>query len=183
MFLKRKSIMVIIFFLFLLTGCRNTSFSEENRKEETDQQTSNQYEERTDQQTSNQYEECAESFIENFSQDYPGFELLECKSGTDENAPIQMVAIAKNNENNTSSTLFIIDGNGVGEVVLASDCLAAYRKEDGLYLNKNVISVSFDVVNADGSSEIHDFDLTVTQTENEGAAGTLYTSQETIREE
>ena len=40
--------------------------------------------------------------------------------GSAENAPIQLVAIARNKETGSSATLFVLDENGVGQVVLAS---------------------------------------------------------------
>lgn len=126
-------------------------------------------------------EERVKIFVENFSQNYPQFELLDYIVGSEENAPIQLVAIVKNKENATSSTLFIVDRNGVGQVVLASEYFSTYRKEDGLHLSENVISVSLDVAITDTSSEIHDFDITVTQEKTQEKRNTLYTSKETIR--
>ena len=92
-----------------------------------------------------------EKFIENFPQDYPSFELLE------------------------------YDENGVGQVVLASGYSATYCKEDGLQLDKNVISISLNLEISSTNSEIHDFNITVTQEENQGKVNTVYSSQENIR--
>ena len=67
-------------------------------------------------------------------------------------------------------------------MVLASEYLATYRKEDGLRLDNNVISISLDVSISDTDSEIHDFKITVTQQEsNQGEITTVYSSQETTR--
>ena len=117
-----------------------------------------------------------EKFIENFPQDYPSFELLEYVFGSAENAPIQLVAIARNKETGSSATLFVLDENGVGQVVLASGYSATYCKEDGLQLDKNVISISLNLEISSTNSEIHDFNITVTQEENQGKVNTVYLS-------
>lgn len=127
-------------------------------------------------------EEQGEAFVETFSQTYPTFALLDYAYGSEETAPIQCVAIAEDLETGVSSTLFILDDNGVvGQVVLASGYTAMYRAEDGLQIDKNVISLSLDLIQSDASTEIHDYQLTVTKEEDEGVLGTVYTNQETIR--
>ena len=122
-----------------------------------------------------------DEFLENFAQRYPDFELLDYITGSDENSPIELAAIAKDKQTGSSSTLFIVDANGFGQVVLASDRLAVYREADGLTLKENKILLSLDTQLADGDCEIHDFELTVTQEEEQGIAKTLYSSKETIR--
>ena len=122
-----------------------------------------------------------DEFLENFAQRYPDFELLDYIIGSDENSPIELVAIAKDKQTGSSSTLFIVDANGFGQVVLASDRLAVYREVDGLALKENRILLSLDTQLTDGDREIHDFELTVTQEEEQGIAKTLYSSKETIR--
>lgn len=71
----------------------------------------------------------------------------------------------------------------MGQVVLASDHLAKFRKEEGLALDNNVILVSLDVTISDEDLEIHDFEVTVTQkeTETQGVYKTVYSNKETIR--
>ena len=81
----------------------------------------------------------------------------------------------------TGKTLFVLDENGVGQVVLASGYSATYCKEDGLQLDKNVISISLNLEISSTNSEIHDFNITVTQEENQGKVNTVYSSQENIR--
>lgn len=61
--------------------------------------------------------------------------------GADENAPIELVVVALDRETGWSSTLFILDAHGMGRVELAGGYPAAYRQEDGLYLDGNVISI------------------------------------------
>lgn len=166
--MKNKLFILLITFILLLSACSDSSQSDDYSKEVVPE-------------SSSSIEERGERFIENFSHDYPTFELLEYVLGSPENAPIQLVAIAQNKETGLSSTLFVLDNNGVGQVVLASEYLATYRKEDGLRLDKNVISISLDLVISDTNSEIHDFNITVTQEENQGKVNTIYSSQETIR--
>lgn len=166
--MKSRLTILMILFVFLLSGCSEGS-------------TFNASNEMINQKSQSLDEERVKIFVENFSQNYPQFELLDCIVGSEENAPIQLVAIVKNKENATSSTLFIVDRNGVGQVVLASEYFSTYRKEDGLHLGENVISVSLDVAITDTSSEIHDFDITVTQEKTQEKRNTLYTSKETIR--
>jgi uncharacterized membrane protein len=121
-------------------------------------------------------------YLENFSQDYPDFEILNYVVAAEENYPIRFVVIAENKENGTSSTLFIVDDNGVGQVVLASEYVASFRKEDGLFLKENIIALSLDVNISDENYEIHDFEITVSQKENQGQIDTLYSSKEVIRD-
>lgn len=121
-------------------------------------------------------------YLENFSKDYPDFEILNYVVADEENYPIRFVVIAENKENGTSSTLFIVDDNGVGQVVLASEYVASFRKEDGLFLKENVIALSLDVNISDENYEIHDFEITVSQKENQGQIDTLYSSKEVIRD-
>lgn len=167
--MKNKLLIVLITIIFLLSACSNSSQLDDYSKEVVPESNSS-------------LEKRSEKFIENFSHDYSTFELLEYVLGSDENIPIQLVAIAKDKETGSSSTLFIVDNNGVGQVVLASEYLASYRKEDGLRLDKNVISISLDLKISDKNSEIHDFNITVTQEENQGKVNTVYSSQEISRD-
>ena len=64
---------------------------------------------------------------------------------------------------------------------VASGYSATYCKEDGLQLDKNVISISLNLEISSTNSEIHDFNITVTQEENQGKVNTVYSSQENIR--
>lgn len=129
-------------------------------------------------------EEWEQDFIENFSETYPDFILLDSILGDETTAPIRFTAIAQNQKNGSSSTLFIVDQNDViHPVTLAADAFATYRPEDDLILKENVIHVSFDVTPdpPDATPEIHDFELTVTQDKKNGVPNTTYTSKETIR--
>ena len=161
---KYRIIVFLILFMVLLSYCIYI-LSSDNSKEQNNNSITN-----------------SDKFLENFSQDYPDFELLNYVVASDENYPILLAAIAENKENGSSSTLFIVDDNGVGQVVLASEYFATYRKEDGLFLNENVIALSLDLVIPDKSYEIHDFEITVSQKENQGKTDTLYSSKEVIRE-
>jgi hypothetical protein len=122
-------------------------------------------------------------FLKNFSQKYSDFELLDYVEGSNENSPIKLVAIAQNKEDGSSSTLFIVDDNGEGQVVLAPDDFATYRKEDGLELDKNAILLSLDLKASNTDYEIYDYKLTVTQEEKQGKLNTVYSSEDTIRKE
>ena len=103
--------------------------------------------------------------------------------GADENAPIELVVVALDQETGWSSALFILDAHGMGRVEVAGGYPAAYRQENGPYLDENVISVSMDVEISDGSYEIHDYDLSVTQEEEQGKYHTVYTAEETIEQD
>lgn len=122
-----------------------------------------------------------EQFLDGFSQTYPNFEILEYVVGSAQTSPIELVAIAKNKNDHSSSTLFIVDHNGVGQVVLASDRFAVYREKDKLVLNQNVISVSLDLSITETNTEIHDYKITVTQEEKQGGWNTIYSSKEETR--
>lgn len=165
---KIKLIISLIFFVILLSSCGKI-FLSNGGKEEINQKSSSLFQDR------------GKEFLKTFSQEYPTFELIDYVVGSEENAPIRLVAIGENKENGTSSTLFIVDDNGVGQVILASEYFATYRREDGLYLDKNIISISLDLEKSDIGTEIHDFNITVTQEEYHGEINTLYSSQEIIR--
>ena len=168
--MKNKLFILLLAFVRLLSACSNNSPPDDNTKEVLPEL-----------ESAGSIESRGEKFIENFPQDYPSFELLEYVFGSAENAPIQLVAIARNKETGSSATLFVLDENGVGQVVLASGYSATYCKEDGLQLDKNVISISLNLEISSTNSEIHDFNITVTQEENQGKVNTVYSSQENIR--
>lgn len=175
--MKNKLFVVLLSIMLLLGACSDGSQSDSSSEIVESNSSSEIVESTTD-----SVEERSKKFIENFSQDYPDFELLEYVLGSNKNVPIQLAAIAKNKETGSSSTLFILDNNGVGQVVLASEYSATYRKEDGLQLDNNVISISLDLAVSDTNSEIHDFNITVTQKkDDQGKINTVYSSQETIR--
>lgn len=175
---KYRIIVFLILSMVLLSSCSNI-LSPDNSTEQNNNSITNSDTTETNSDTT---ETKSEKFLENFSQDYPDFELLNYVVASDENYPIILAGIAENKENGSSSTLFIVDDNGVGQVVLASGYFAIYRKEDGLFLNENVIALSLDLVIPDENYEIHDFEITVSQKENQGKIDTLYSSKEVIRE-
>lgn len=185
---SRKIWGVVLSLMLLLSACSNSSQSAHSQSDNFQMDSSQTSNSQSDSSSENiesktgSAEERSENFIENFSLDYPTFELLDYVLGSDKNIPIQLVAIAKNKETGSSSTLFILDSNGVGQVVLASEYSATYRKEDGLQLDNNAILISLDLKISDTNSEIHDFNITVTQTkDNQGKINTVYSSQETTR--
>lgn len=184
----RKIWGVVLSLMLLLSACSDSSQSDHSQADSAQTVSSQSDSSQTDSSSekveskTGSAEERSEKFIENFSLDYPTFELLDYVLGSDENIPIQLVAIAKNKETGSSSTLFILDSNGVGQVVLASEYSATYRKEDGLQLDNNAILISLDLKISDTNSEIHDYNIAVTQTEdNQGKINTVYSSQETTR--
>ena len=168
--MKNKLFILLLAFVLLLSACSNNSPPDDNTKEVLPEL-----------ESAGSIESRGEKFIENFPQVYPSFELLEYVFGSAENAPIQLVAIARNKETGSSATLFVLDENGVCQVVLASGYSATYSKEDGLQLDKNVISISLNLEISSTNSEIHDFNITVTQEENQGKVNTVYSSKENIR--
>lgn len=132
--------------------------------------------------TPNPYEEEAEAFVETFSQDHPGYELLDYAVGSPDTAPIHAAVIAKDTESGSSSTLFILDDNGVTQQMeLASDSYTVYREEDDITLEGNVVRLSLDVSIPSAASlwEIHDYAITVTQ----DGDSILSTTQDIIRSE
>lgn len=132
--------------------------------------------------TPNPYEMEAEAFVETFSQEHPGYELLDYAVGSEATAPIHVAAVAKDLESGSSSTLFILDANGATQQTgLAADAYAVYREEDGITLEGNVVHLSLDVSIPSAASlwEVHDYAITVTQNEN----GVQFTNQDTIRSE
>jgi len=152
--MRKKSILFFVSILLLLSGCKTKSVK-----------------------NNNEIEAAYKQFINQFSKEYPDFMLLDSTMGSSENDPILLVGVGKNKNDGTSSTLFVVDDNGVGKIVLASDNKGIYIKEDGLVLDKNVILVSLKLIGSKQNEEIHDFRITVTRQNND----TLYSSEEIIR--
>ncbi len=163
--MRINKIIFLIFMLTLLCGCNLKNIEENDRKQE----------------KKNEIEAAYKQFVNRFSKDYPDFKLIDLQKGTSENYPILLVAVGENKNDQTSSTLFIVDDDGVGEVMLASDNKGLYRKEEGIVLDKNVILISLNVIDSNQNEEIHDFKITVTKQNNQESSNTLYSSEETIR--
>lgn len=130
----------------------------------------------------------AEAFLAGFSQNYPEFKLRDHVLGDAANTPIILAGVAESTADGTSSTLFIVDENGSGQLKLAADSYACYRSEDELKLSGNTVLLALDVQvsNEEGSTgtqnEIHDFEITVTQERDEGdVLRTHFESKDTIR--
>ena len=85
--MKNKLFILLLAFVLLLSACSNNSPPDDNTKEVLPEL-----------ESAGSIESRGEKFIENFPQDYPSFELLEYVFGSAENAPIQLVAIARNKE-------------------------------------------------------------------------------------
>ena len=96
--MKNKLFILLLAFVLLLSACSNNSPPDDNTKEVLPEL-----------ESAGSIESRGEKFIENFPQDYPSFELLEYVFGSAENAPIQLVAIARNKETGSSATLFVLD--------------------------------------------------------------------------
>lgn len=192
-------IIALVFLLLLLSSCNNRRSSDstiiseyegndslvnsEIANDLTNVETSkvgNDYDSIQNSEMTNEHDR-VKNFLDGFSHDYTNFEILDYVAASHENYPMVVVAIAENKEDASSSTLFVVDDNGVGQVVLASDIFATYRKEDGLVLHDNVIQVSLDLKVTDINYEIHDFEITVTQREDQGVLGMVYSSKQVIR--
>lgn len=165
-------VIMSIFALVLLSSCNSETSLDS---------TTSEIKENDIAQSSEATNERGKKFLDEFSNDYPNYEVLDYVVGNNENYPILLAAIAENKEDASSSTLFIVDENGVGQVVLASDTFATYRKEDGISLYENVIFVSMDLKNTDQIYEIHDFEISVTQMDNQGLTDIVYSSNQVIR--
>jgi hypothetical protein len=195
---KMIKVLIVVCVLAILSGCNNQNLLDANTDESSSsnvqgsEETNNRkslLDATTDEVSSSNVQSSEETnnrkleFLKNFSQKYSDFELLDYVEGSNENSPIKLVAIAQNKEDGSSSTLFIVDDNGEGQVVLAPDDFATYRKEDGLELDKNVILLSLDLKASNTDYEIYDYKLTVTQEEKQGKLNTVYSSEDTIRKE
>jgi uncharacterized lipoprotein NlpE involved in copper resistance len=170
--LRKKSIVLILSLVIILFGCNKETSPDKTTDKAIDNGISQNNEVSIDR---------AEEFLDSFSIDYQNYEILDYVIASEESYPIVLVAIAENKDDTSSSTLFIVDTNGVGKVVLASDTFAVYRKEDGLTIDKNVIYISLDLKVNDTDYEINDFEITVTQAENQGVVDTTYSSKQVIR--
>lgn len=178
---KITVITVIVFISTVLNGCNNSALPKNVIESSIVNNSVDKTIEKNVLQSSEATNERAQNFLDTFAQTYPDYNLLDYVIGSDKNKPIKLVAIAESKKSGSSSTLFIVDDNGTGQVVLASEFFATYRKEDGITLNENVIFISLDLNSSDTQYETHDFEITVTQKENKGKADTVYSSKETIR--
>ncbi len=125
----------------------------------------------------------AKNFLDNFERTHPEYGALDYVYGSDENLPILLVVVAEHKRTGISSHLFIVDQSSWGRVGLAGGLFSRYRENDGLRLDGNTICISLNVYTSEKEYEIHDYQLTVTQTETMGMPNTVYASKETIREE
>ncbi len=157
---KNKMLITFTVLILLLSGCSKNN-EEHNKSPKTD----------------------VESFINNFNDDHPGYELIDYLIATEYNSPIKVVVVALNKEKNSSAYLFFLfDNDDWGNVSLAEDNHAYYRTEDGLRLEKNVVFFSVDFETSYGEYEIHDFQITVSRINNGEPYGINYKSTETIRQ-
>ncbi len=162
-----KLLIILITIVFLLSGCNKSPIKKPDNNNIINNFT-----------TEDPY-----AFIENFPDNYPGFELLDSIVATEESSPIKVVIIAHNKEKNTASTLFFLfDNGGTGYVSFDEDIHAYYRPEDGFRLEKNVVYFSLNVEVAYSEYEIRDFKITVEKIDNPGTYGITYISDEIIRE-
>ncbi|KIR03262.1 hypothetical protein P261_02077 [Lachnospiraceae bacterium TWA4] len=106
-----------------------------------------------------------EKFIANFEKDNPDYNLLDYTMNPDKDSFLSLVAIVEKKEDLSSSTLLIVDSKGdeIGEVGLAAGTYSTYRKEDGIYLMNNTVSLSLDVKENQETTTIHDFKLKITK--------------------
>lgn len=179
--MKNKLFILLLAFVLLLSACSNNPTPDNDSNEVVPEPDGTNAEVVPEPDSTNAVDVRAKKFIENFEEDYPSFILLGYIFGSAENDPIQVVAIALDEETGSSSTVFVLDENGVGQVGLAAENLATFREEDGLYLDKNVISLSLNLEISSTKTEIHDYKLTVYRDENQPAPNIVYASNETIR--
>ena len=163
---KNRIFLTLIIFMVLLNGC----FKKDKENEDPNQHDT-------------QYETDVDGFIDNFNDNHPGYELLDYLIATENNAPIKLVVVAFDKENNSSANLFFLfDNNHRGNISLAEKTHAYYRQEDGLRLEKNVVFFSANLEISYGEYEIYDFQITVNSIDDSQPYGINYTSTETIRQ-
>ena len=100
------------------------------------------------------------TLIEN---DYPDFEVLAVASNTQAtgSAQVHFAAIARNKEDQTSSTLFVLNDYGVlAHVVLAAGSNGQFLEQYGLHLEQDRVSFSLFLNGDGGEREIRDFTVT-----------------------
>ena len=95
--------------------------------------------------------------------EYPDFEVLAVVSDTQATGPSQVryAAITRNKEDQTSSTLFVLNDYGVlAHVVLAAGSNGQYLEQYNLHLEQDRVSFSLSLNGDGGEREIHDFTVT-----------------------
>lgn len=140
----------------------------------------------------------AEEFLNNFSENYPDYQIVDYVKADSDDAPILLAAVALNKNDGTSSTIFAVSKDYCDHITLASGSNAVYREDDGLILDGNIIKFSLNIftdnsaeiieTNENGEQgflvtpEIHDYELTVTFEDEDGASGITFKNKETVRE-
>lgn len=178
-----RFIIPLIIFTGILCGCSDLSDDESKSSQSMDSSQDISTDISADNSQNTEKDQLT-TFVDDFSKNNPGYVLLDYVYGEEENSPIKLVAIMKNVKTEYSSYLLIVDEHGIGEVGLASGLYATYRKDDGLHLDKNIISVSLDVKDEDSISNIHDYKITVTMQpdQDRGKMKPEYSVQESIRD-
>lgn len=95
--------------------------------------------------------------------EYPDFEVLAVVSDTQATGPSQVryAAITRNKEDQTSSTLFVLNDFGVlAHVVLAAGSNGQFLEQYGLHLEQDRVSFSLSLNGDSGEREMHDFTVT-----------------------
>lgn len=140
----------------------------------------------------------SEEFLNNFSENYPDYQIVDYVKSDSDDAPILLAAVALNKNEGTSSTIFAVSKGYCDHITLASGLNAVYREDDGLILDGNIIKFSLNIFtdnsaeiiesNENGEQglfvtpEIHDYELTVTFEDEDGASGIIFKNKETVRE-
>lgn len=140
----------------------------------------------------------SEEFLNNFSENYPDYQIVDYVKSDSDDAPILLAAVALNKNDGTSSTIFAVSKDYCDHITLASGSNAVYREDDGLILDGNIIKFSLNIFtdnsaeiiesNENGEQgflvtpEIHDYELTVTFEDEDGASGIIFKNKETVRE-
>lgn len=189
--MKKQLVSLVLLVLFLLSGCEvkddasqpienvtSASASEENALTEEKEENETFFN-----LTDEQRMEKAQRFMETFAEKYPEYEMLDYVIGTGENDPIIAVVVARDRMTTISSFLFVVTNNGIGRLGLASGSTAFYKEDDGLRLDDNAILVSLTLTDNETKKilSVHDYKITVTQWQIDGAWHTNYKSDETIR--
>lgn len=140
----------------------------------------------------------AEEFLNNFSENYPDYQIVDYVKADSDDAPILLAAVALNKKDGTSSTIFAVSKDYCNHVTLASGSTAVYREDDGLTLDGNIIKFSLNIFTDNSAEiietdenggqsflatpEIHDYELTATFENENGASGFIFKNKETVRE-
>lgn len=175
---KTLLLFTVVLNLTILTfsGCRRPISANDSSKEYAS------YIDNTVTETETDYTETATAYIDCFEREHPDYLIADFVINDDNDSVIKSAIMAEDKETGYTSTVFIQTKEGVAIVTVNSGFQAYYRAADKMIIQGEQVVFSADCPSDNGTSEIHDYHLSIEITENsEGIKGIVVKNEETIR--